>query len=73
LLKQIIAYTGCAAPILLNHGMPQMRPPRWWPLLFRGVIGGMRIQGRHWLEHDSIMVAALALGITVVMLLALSI
>jgi hypothetical protein len=34
---------------------------------------GMRIQGRHWLEHDSIMVAALALGITVVMLLALSI
>jgi hypothetical protein len=33
----------------------------------------MRLQGRYWLEHDSIVLAMLAVGITIVMLLALSI
>jgi hypothetical protein len=33
----------------------------------------MRVQGRSWLEYDSVVVAMLAIGITIVMLLALSI
>jgi hypothetical protein len=33
----------------------------------------MRAQGRYWLEYDSVVVAILAVGITIVMLLALSI
>jgi hypothetical protein len=33
----------------------------------------MRAQGRYWLEYDSVVVAMLAFGITIVMVLALSI
>ena len=33
----------------------------------------MRVQGRYWLEYDSVLVAMLAVGMAVVMLLALSI
>jgi hypothetical protein len=33
----------------------------------------MRVQGRHWLDHDSIALAVLVVGIGMVMLVALSI
>jgi hypothetical protein len=33
----------------------------------------MRVQGGHWLEHDSIALAVLVIGIGIVMLVALSI
>jgi hypothetical protein len=33
----------------------------------------MRVQGRSWLEYDSVVAAMLAVGITIAMLLALSI
>jgi hypothetical protein len=33
----------------------------------------MRVQGRHWLDYDAIMLAVLAVGIGIVMLVALSI
>jgi hypothetical protein len=35
--------------------------------------GVMRVQGGHWLDHDSTALAVLIIGISVVMLLALSI
>jgi hypothetical protein len=33
----------------------------------------MRLQGRYWLEYDAVVLAMLAVGITIVTLLALSI
>jgi hypothetical protein len=33
----------------------------------------MRLQGRYWLEYDPVVLATLAVGIALVMLLALSI
>jgi hypothetical protein len=35
--------------------------------------GVMRVQGGHWLDHDSTALAVLIIGISVVILLALSI
>jgi hypothetical protein len=65
--------TVTAAPVTLNHGMPPRGPPQWWPLLFRESGGEMRVQGGRWLDHDSIALAVLVIGIGVVMLFALSI
>ena len=61
-----------AAPVMLNHGMPPMGPPRWRPLLFRDC-GVMRVLGGHWLDYDSMALAALVIGIGTVILLALTI
>jgi hypothetical protein len=33
----------------------------------------MRVQGRHWLDYDPVAIAALIIGIGIVMLVALSI
>jgi hypothetical protein len=48
-------------------------PPQKRLLLPVDSCGVMRIQGGHWLDYDSIALAALVIGIGIVMLLALSI
>ena len=58
---------------MLSHGMSPPGPPQKRLLLPVDSCGVMRIQGGHWLDYDSIALAALVIGIGIVMLLALSI
>ena len=41
--------------------------------VFWGSCGVMRVQGGHWLDYDSVALAVLAIGLAIVMLVALTI
>jgi hypothetical protein len=69
--KQQTATVISAAPLPLNHGVPPMGAAAMAASIIIGC-GVMRVL-RHWLEYDTMALAALAIGIGAVILLALSI
>ena len=60
-----------AAPLTLNHGDAGNGAAARRLLLFSGCV--MPVQRGHWLEYDPIALAALVIGIGIVMLVALNI
>jgi hypothetical protein len=52
--------------------MPPKGPPQVASAI-SGFVYEMRVQGRHWLDYDSVALAVLVIGIGIVMLLALSV
>jgi hypothetical protein len=60
------------APITLNHGVLPGGPSQMAASVFCDWRCVMRVLGGHWLEHDPIALAALVVGIAIVMLVVLS-